>query len=187
MLYSVGETFPAGDGCNDCSCDEFGGVSCTEAVCEPPTCESSAECSEGSYCAFERQDCGEEEGSTGYCAPRPDGCPPVDEGHFCGCGGSYANSACTLAQRGEDLQVLGGCDVTTGDQFVCGEQTCAVGQTCNISWNDVIGPGEPLFYASCAAVTCDAADPCDCVIGEPGVPVTCEQRGGHTFIFYPGG
>jgi len=36
-IYSLGESFEAGDGCNNCSCDEEGGegmVSCTLMACE---------------------------------------------------------------------------------------------------------------------------------------------------------
>ncbi len=54
--YDVGETFPAGDGCNTCSCDEGGSVSCTEMACDcqgpqpdcgapPPGCTVSVSCS----------------------------------------------------------------------------------------------------------------------------------------------
>jgi len=33
--YAVGDNFPASDGCNQCSCDERGGVQCTLIACEP--------------------------------------------------------------------------------------------------------------------------------------------------------
>ena len=31
--HPVGTSFPAGDGCNTCSCDDRGGVSCTLMAC----------------------------------------------------------------------------------------------------------------------------------------------------------
>ncbi len=40
--YSVGERFPAGDGCNHCFCDEGGSVACTEMACLPP-CDPAEE------------------------------------------------------------------------------------------------------------------------------------------------
>jgi hypothetical protein len=36
--YREGDTFPASDGCNMCSCGEDGNVSCTEIACAPDTC-----------------------------------------------------------------------------------------------------------------------------------------------------
>jgi hypothetical protein len=35
--YYPGDTFPAGDGCNQCSCTDYGEVSCTLGLCDP-TC-----------------------------------------------------------------------------------------------------------------------------------------------------
>ena len=34
--YQVGDTFPAGDGCNSCHCNEDGEVSCTLLACPAP-------------------------------------------------------------------------------------------------------------------------------------------------------
>jgi hypothetical protein len=34
MHYAEGESFPAGDGCNTCSCDASGSVGCTEIGCD---------------------------------------------------------------------------------------------------------------------------------------------------------
>ncbi len=36
--YSAGDTFGAGDGCNDCTCEEGGSVACTEMACAPTGC-----------------------------------------------------------------------------------------------------------------------------------------------------
>lgn len=50
LTYSNGETFPAGDSCNECSCED-GQVECTEKACDtdildknPAMCETSADC-----------------------------------------------------------------------------------------------------------------------------------------------
>ena len=37
--YESGESFPASDGCNTCSCGEDGEVLCTVMACETPVCE----------------------------------------------------------------------------------------------------------------------------------------------------
>lgn len=186
MMYAIGDLFPAEDGCNDCSCNPTGQVACTEAVCTELECSTSSDCTEDFYCVFSRSDCGEGN-QLGRCVPKPEGCLPIDEGHFCGCDGTYADGLCTLAQRGVDLQPLGACNLPTNDGFVCGEQTCALGMACSVSWNDVFGPNEPLFYAGCVEITCDAVDPCDCFVIDQNQPVTCEQRNEHTFVYYPGG
>jgi hypothetical protein len=36
QTYDVGETFPAGDGCNSCHCNEDGEVTCTLLACPLP-------------------------------------------------------------------------------------------------------------------------------------------------------
>jgi|GEM_PF-1726199 len=46
--YAVGDTFPAGDGCNSCSCGERGVVQCTLVGCEPdPGPDSGPYCTVG--------------------------------------------------------------------------------------------------------------------------------------------
>jgi len=34
VTYDTGEDFPAGDGCNTCTCQDNGGVVCTELACQ---------------------------------------------------------------------------------------------------------------------------------------------------------
>lgn len=40
--YEEGESFPADDGCNTCTCEEKGAVACTEMGCLTPTGDTSA-------------------------------------------------------------------------------------------------------------------------------------------------
>ena len=57
MTYAIGDTFPAGDGCNSCSCTSEG-VACTAIGCpvdggvdaDPASCGASGGCPEGPIC-----------------------------------------------------------------------------------------------------------------------------------------
>jgi hypothetical protein len=40
--YATGQTFPATDGCNTCSCGQDGAVACTKRACPPPSCDFAA-------------------------------------------------------------------------------------------------------------------------------------------------
>lgn len=48
--YSSGESFPAGDGCNSCTCGQDGNVACTKVACDARTglpvaqCQTNADC-----------------------------------------------------------------------------------------------------------------------------------------------
>lgn len=51
VIYEVGESFPAADGCNTCFCDEAGAIACTEMGCtdcyaatSESGCDSIADC-----------------------------------------------------------------------------------------------------------------------------------------------
>jgi len=185
MTYEAGMSFPAGDGCNECFCDDDGMIGCSAVACPPrQECMSNDECQENELCDFESNNCGAS-AQVGTCAERPTSCPGVVEGDLCGCDGSYANSLCSLQSLGHDLDALGGCTIPNTQTFVCGGTVCDIGQICELALNDVVGPDEPEFYSSCLDVDCDAANPCDCFDLEEAV--TCEQRGEHTYIFYPGG
>jgi hypothetical protein len=53
--YAIGDVFPAGDGCNSCTCSASG-VSCTALACtdggvaDPASCVMSGGCPEGPVC-----------------------------------------------------------------------------------------------------------------------------------------
>lgn len=53
--YGAGEVFPAGDGCNDCTCDAGGSVSCTEMLC--PECDPALEMNRREYIATSLDEC----------------------------------------------------------------------------------------------------------------------------------
>lgn len=63
--YDIGETFPAGDGCNTCTCTANGVPACTKIAC--PVGEPCGDnfCGEGTYCC---------NASCGICAPEGGAC-----------------------------------------------------------------------------------------------------------------
>lgn len=81
----VGQTCPAGDGCNECSCLAEGNLACTLLACidaGTPTisCRSGAECADGQECVFSTSSCG----GLGECMEVP---PCARPETFCSCEG----------------------------------------------------------------------------------------------------
>ncbi len=187
VTYTVGETFDAGDGCNTCTCEASDQVSCTEIGCET-ACTSDGDCPESGFCDFEGDDCGLW-GGEGTCMLRPEACTAEVQGDLCGCDDSYGNNDCVIQSTGTDLNLYGGCQTPTGAPlFVCGDTTCIIGTDyCSIAMNDVMGEGQPLFFATCVEFSpiCDAESPCDCVT--EGGWTHCDDSNGTTIVIYPGG
>jgi hypothetical protein len=50
--YAVGDSFPATDGCNTCSCGEGGSVACTKIACPQPKCDFAAKYEYGQIGGF---------------------------------------------------------------------------------------------------------------------------------------
>ncbi len=150
LRYAIGERFPDADGCNTCTCEDGGGVSCTERACAPmpdPTPDPGP---------------GEQDGGT---PTDPD--PTLDAGtEPVGCtvdGTSYA--------VGESFDAADGCNTCTcsGDgQVACTERACVpldagtpalcelpfdVGECDNVLpvfyFNTASGQCEPIIYGGC--------------------------------------
>lgn len=52
-FYGTGESFPAGDGCNTCSCGVDGRIACTDMICDEPDavpCGFDCDCPAGYSC-----------------------------------------------------------------------------------------------------------------------------------------
>jgi hypothetical protein len=43
VTYQVGDSWPAADGCNTCSCDEYGSMACTEMACATAPQDAAAQ------------------------------------------------------------------------------------------------------------------------------------------------
>ena len=151
-------------------------------------CTSSADCSDTEYCDFggldNIADCGVW-GQEGSCTARPEACDAGGIG-ACGCEGAVALNACELQAQGEDWLEFGGCELGEPGTFRCGLEECdGATQMCTISYNDVAGPNEPLYFANCAPLPEGCAQG-DCSCGEDGFS-TCFDGGGFTVRLYPGG
>jgi hypothetical protein len=155
-VYDSGQNFPARDGCNTCSCDDDGRVSCTLLACE--TCDSV----QSRYAAAI------EEAKT--CDPqRSDQCSKlVTEGLACGCQTFVSveeSAALTRAIAAQQQYESMAC----GEGIVCGPCLTLVSSFCSAQ-----GRCEPLFAGG------DAACKVNGVIYKSGAsgiqdPVSCNQ------------
>jgi hypothetical protein len=113
QTYQLGQVFPAGDGCNNCSCEPEG-VACTLIACEVPDAGPVVDAAPASECA-----------PTGICVDGPrcgDVCCDVGEaciGGVCSCGGGPACSPGDMCVSGVPTE--------PGD---CGSVCCGANSPC---------------------------------------------------------
>ena len=131
QTYKDGDTFPAGDGCNKCTCTS-GAVNCTKIACPPGACQSNKDCKSAEYCKYSNTCSG-----SGKCTTKPVGCPRnVDP--VCSCDGKTYNNACEAAAAGANVKAKGKCTTT--------------GKTCN--YNGKIYKEGSTFPAGDGCNTC---------------------------------
>ena len=96
MTYALGESFPAGDGCNACTCTADG-ASCTERACpdagmiDPMSCAPHSGCTTGPAC--NGRCCGQGEKCVGgvcQCGPNAS----CSTGDTCAAAGPIGEDAC---------------------------------------------------------------------------------------------
>jgi hypothetical protein len=135
--YSVGQSVPSPDGCNECTCTAEG-VSCTTKKCEPQACTTEAKvCPDGTAV-----------GRTGpNCEFAP--CP----------GGTDPDGTCTVDgktyKQGEQFPAPDGCNTCScgaGGLAACTEKACAGG---------CLPPQQPDPGTVCPAVIVYAKNPTD--------------------------
>lgn len=141
-LFAPGDTFPAPDGCNTCSCSEDGSVGCTEMACEDgciwlgehhafgesfPAGDgcNTCSCDGGGLVGCTLIACEEtctwlgETHFVGESFPAGDGCNTCscEEGGFVGCTEIWCEMECVYAgntyQPGDTFPALDGCNTCT--------------------------------------------------------------------------
>jgi hypothetical protein len=178
VRYRSGDTFPAPDGCNTCSCGDDGQVACTLRFCAA-TCGGiiGQGCAEGEYCEFPIEaQCGAGD-QTGLCAAPPEFCT-FEFKPVCGCDGVTYGNACeaasasvSVASEGEcnpglECQTDADCPVPpcacldeNGDGIcenecpipVCREGRCGVGSPSALQLGEACGGFRPVDSATCDA------------------------------------
>ena len=170
----LGDTWPAGDGCNTCTCTLSGAV-CTESTCDdpcegaelpdcPPTCPDGLV--EGGDCDTDLS-CGDDQGTACVCTDGAWRCettaPPV-EGCALHCRPTQEDT-CAQIELEYDALVEGAtaCDSDSACQWLYGQ--CGVGLggcyaavNTGISQPDLGALGAAFLQAGCAGERCGAGD-----------------------------
>ncbi|GEM_PF-537613 len=139
--YKVGETFPAADGCNTCTCGKDGSISCTEKACSKVCGGNSPtpnKCAADEYCNYPISAiCGFAD-ATGICTKKGGpNCPAIYK-PVCGCDNKTYSSPCHASASGMSVQYEGECKTAgtckgpdgktykAGDSFPAGDgcNTC---------------------------------------------------------------
>jgi hypothetical protein len=143
ITCKAGDTRPAGDGCNTCSCSaerppnlERGYWTCSNDACGSavPTGEEcgywQGPCKAGEYCAFSPiEDCSSFDAPS-ICITQPSECTS-EEATVCGCNGTTYTNRCEAARAGVGIRDMGACGARAGATCTATEY-CAyvVGQHC---------------------------------------------------------
>jgi hypothetical protein len=188
LVYKVGESFPANDGCNTCVCEENGVVACTEMWC-------------GEQCVYNDQSY-----LVGESFPAGDGCNTCTcrENGAVACTKMYCPAQCVyndhVYMAGEEFPAIDGCNTCTCDrtgEVYCTDESCPRPK-CQ-DGEEYFEPGcgleegmpaiEPGCYtpcednSSCDTGVCQLTDinPCIC---EPGMDC-CAACGAHMWLCLP--
>jgi hypothetical protein len=169
ITCKAGDTRPAGDGCNTCTCAaasapnlERGYWTCTNVACGTavPTGKAcgywQGPCNSDEYCAFSpADDCSATDASS-ICVSRPSTCTS-EESRVCGCDGKTYTNRCEAARAGSGIREMTPC-ARGGDPVACGARagaTCTADEYCAYVAGDRCGAAD-------AEATCQPR-PAECV------------------------
>ncbi|MEM1009655.1 MAG: Kazal-type serine protease inhibitor domain-containing protein, partial [Myxococcota bacterium] len=104
--YKDGETFPAGDGCNKCTCTQ-GRAACTKIACPTKRCAGTTnlQCPKDMFC-YADWHCGFKEGQ---CQTKPSSCPKDVKVPVCGCNNKTYPNKCLAYAAGVSIKAGGEC------------------------------------------------------------------------------
>ncbi|HIA01105.1 MAG TPA: hypothetical protein EYN66_04245 [Myxococcales bacterium] len=163
---------------------------CKNKVCTTTTnkpCKSNKDCEKKHYCDFTGNTCSLY-GGTGSCVVKPKNCPDPGGVGVCSCDGKHFLNSCDAAAAGSDVFKYGGCK-SDPEKLKCGNTNCDPdSEYCTIYINDVGGPNEPKYSASCTkysdkCMKIKDGKTCKCVTSAGGWCYDAESP----VVIWPGG
>ena len=175
ITCKYGDTRPAGDGCNTCSCSassatnlERGYWLCSNEPCGSavPTGEEcgywQGPCNAGEYCAFSPVEACSSSDAPSICVTQPSECTS-EEATVCGCNVTTYRNRCEAARAGVGILDMGPCP-RTGGPIACGARA---GATCTATEYCAYVVGQHCGEAD-AEATCKPR-PAECVASDAPV------------------
>lgn len=168
----AGDTRPAGDGCNTCSCAteaasnlERGYWRCTNAACGSavPTGKAcgywEGVCNSGEFCAFSPADACSSTDAPSICITQPTVCTSEDA-PVCGCNATTYPNRCGAARAGTGIRAMGAC-TRPGGPVACGARagaTCTDDEYCAYVTGDLCGAADAEATCRPRPAACIAMD-----------------------------